>query len=1087
MGVGEPAVTDAPDRAAAIDQLLDRSVAALNRGDVTTAHDLAEQVLAADVANRDAVALLGVGGPSLGELRRLSLLFCDLVGSTELSGRHEPETYRTLIGHYKAVCREVVEQRYGGHISHIAGDGMLAVFGLPTPHENDAERATRAGLDIVRDLRRLSDHVETAVGERLEARAAVHRGLVYLDVHEDEVYGLAANVAARLQSLAAPGTVVMSAEVRQLVGAFFETVPEKAQRAKGVDEPLQPFRVVAERPETAARGWRWAAPLADRKDELARLRQLWRQARNGTGGRPRAVHLVGEAGIGKSRLAAVLGGEAVAESAACVQLLGSPFHVDATLYPLRVFIERHCGLDRDALPAERLARLEHEIGSVGLPPGELVPLLAPVLDIPPEAGYGVTLEGRKLHEAIVAAAVRYLLATLGPGPALLIAEDLHWCDDATVDVLARALGAGRGDLLVVTTSREGPPPVLGRVHLIELTPLDATAARELVRSLDPDLDEHACSALVDRGDGMPLFLEELVRGIGAPVNRVADPTGSVPEALYEPLVTRLYATGAGVPVAAAAATIGRDIDHQVLAQVVDVSEADLESVLEALLGGLILERVLGRDRCYRFRHELLRSVAYELQPESERRGLHGRVADALVSEGAGVGAVDWRLVASHYDVAENAAEAIHAYANAADGARRLGALGEARSHLTRAIELVASLSDSTGRRSQEVGLRLRRGFLAASAEGNSSPDVVQDYERCLELGLADIGGDDMFSTLIALYGHYMVRGDLGRAHQVAEMLRSGLAAGREYYRPDNDGAFGTIHWCAGDFDAARDRLEAAVAGLDTRVVSPDYAATYFMAFDGPAAANGGLALARFMQGDVRGSDAQIDAALTRCQTLEFPQGPFTTAFTRYYASWLLIERGDLVAAAAATAAMGEIGELHGFDLWALVAATQQATIDGLLVLATEPLDVDTLTAHAQTVEGMVATWRMLDIALLLPFVMATGGRLRAASGERDAAAAHYDEALQFSATTGMHWYDAEVLRLRAQLLADDEARSALRAALDLARAQRAVPFELRIARDLMERGDVHGMALVDEATARFAPDASYPELDEARALAASAR
>src|SRR4029453_16911502 len=375
-----------------------------------------------------------------------------------------------------------------------------------------------------------------------------------------------------------------------------------------------------------------------------------------------------------------------------------------------------------------------------------------------------------------------------------------------------------------------------------------------------------------------------------------------------------------------------------------------------MLGGLILERVPGGDRCYRFRHELLRSVAYELQPETERRGVHGRVADALVSEGVEVGGVDWRLVAGHYDIAGNAAEAIHAYAKAAGGARRLGALGEARSHLTRAIELVASLSDSTSRRSQEVGLRLRRGFLAASAEGNSSPDVVQDYERCLELGLGDIGGDDMFSTLIALYGHYMVRGDLGRAHQVAEMLRSGLAAGREYYRPDNDGAFGTIHWCAGDFGAAHDRLEAAVAGLATRAVSPDYAATYFMAFDGPAAANGGLALARFMQGDIRGSDAQIDAALRRCQTLEFPQGPFTTAFARYYASWLLIERGDLVAAAAATAAMGEIGEVHGFDLWVLVAATQQATIDGLLALETEPFGVDTLAAHAEAVEGLVATW-----------------------------------------------------------------------------------------------------------------------------------
>ena len=1099
-------MTDAADRAAVIDELLDRSVAALNRGDVTTAHDLAGRVLAADTTNRDAAALLEVGGYSEGELRRVSLLFSDLVGSTELSARHEPETYRTLVRRYKAVCREVVEQRYGGHISHVAGDGMLAVFGLPTPHENDAERAARAGLDIVRELRRLSAQLEAAVGERLEARAAVHRGLVYLDVEEDEVYGLAANVVARLHSLTAPGSVVMSEDVREIVGALFETVAVSPQRAKGIDEPLQPHRIVAERPEEPTRGRRWEAVLVNRTDELARMRAEWRRVRVGGGERPAALHLVGEAGIGKSRLAAVLAEEARADGGSCLQLLASPFHAEASFHAVRAFIEARTGAGGDAAPGEQLARLEREVVAVGLAPDELIPLVAPVIGVPPGAGYrAAALEGRKLHDAIVTAAGEYLIACLGSGPAVLIVEDLHWCDESTLDVLSRVLHADRGDLLVVTTSRDPAPSSLGRAQVIEPPPLDDDAAVELVLSLDPALDGSACRAVVERGDGMPLYLEELARGAASGTQRIvapqvtrtgapilaaaatspAGPPATVPEALYEPLVARLHATGPGLRVASAAAAIGRDVDHGVLAQVVDVPAPDLAAALEALLGGLILERVLGDAERYRFRHELLRVVAYELQPPSRRRELHGRVAAALARAPEATGAVDWRLVASHHDAAGQVTEAVSAYQEAADAARRLGALGEARTLLSRAIELVPGLPETPQRSSFEVGLRLRRGFLVASAEGTSSPEAVQDYERCLELTLGDSSSDEMFSTLIPLWGYYILRGDLDRAQQVAEMLRAGLA-GRDHYRPDNEAAFGTIRWFVGDFGAARDQLEAAVVGVATRGIGPDYGATYFMPFDGPGSAHANLALARFMRGDVRGADEQFDAGQHRCATIEFPRGPFTAAEVQSYAAWTFVERGDLDRAATAVAAVTEIAEGHGFDFWSLVAATEQATITGLRALGAAAGDPAALLAHAQALEGLCGMWKLLDVALFLPAFMATAGRLRAAAGDSDGAAARYDETLQFARSTGIRFYEAEVLRLRAQLLPSDEVSAALRAALDLARSQGAVPFELRIAGDLVANGDADGPTLVAEAVTRFAPDAHYPELEDARASVAAA-
>ncbi|MGH9112591.1 MAG: ATP-binding protein [Acidimicrobiales bacterium] len=1111
-------MTDATRRSTPIDELLDRSVAALNRGDVTAAHDLAGQVLAADASNDDATVLLASGEPSSGELRRASLLFADLVGSTALSARHGPELYRHVIRRYKQTCRDVIEGRFGGHVSHVAGDGLLAVFGLPTPHENDAERAVKAALEIVRELRGLSAEIEQAVGERLDVRAAVHKGLVYLDTDEDEVYGLAANVVARLQTMASPGTVVISDDVREIVGALFDTVAEPPQRAKGVDQPLQPHRVVTDRPEAPARGRRWSGPLVDRSAERALLRTRWDEARRGDARprgdtRPRGVHLVGEAGIGKSRLAAGLLDEVRDEMEACVELLGSPFHVEASFHPIRALIEGRCGLGRDATAVERLARLRRELGAVGLPADELVPLLAPVLDIPPESGYRPAgAEGRKLHDAIAAAAQRYLAACLGDGPAVLLVDDLHWCDDSTLDVVAGALRGGRSALLVVTTSRDAAPPAMSGVETIDVSPLEADAAAALVRTVQPEIDDARCLQLVDRGDGVPLFLEELARGAAGPRSDLVDrraprssprrspsleptmaggpamaaPAGTVPDALYEPLVARLYATDAGVPVASAAATIGRDVDRSVLASVVDVTEAEFEAALVSLLGGLILERAFDDDQYYRFRHELLRVVAYDLQPPSRRRELHGRVADALTHAADETGVVDWRLVAGHYEAAGRSTEAVTAYERAADGARRMGALADARSLLGRAIELVPQLPDGPDRRSREVGLRLRRGFLAASAEGNSSPEAVNDYERSLELSLGDAAGDDMFNTLIALWGHYVVRGDLDRGQQVAELLRSGLAGPRDRYRPGNEAAFGTIRWYAGDFGAAHEQLEAAVAGLTTGGAGPDYAATHFIPSDAPASAHASLALARFVVGDVRGADAQIEAALRRCAAIEFPQGPFTAAQCQSYAAWMLIERGDLVGATAAVAAVADLAERHGFDVWALVAATQQATIAALSALEAHADDAPALSAHAQAVEGLCATWKMLDLALFLPFFTATAGRLRATAGDHDGADARYAEVHEFARSTGMHFYDAEVLRLRAQLLPLDDATSQLRAALDLARAQRAVLFELRIARDLLAHGEPDGLSHLAAAAGGFAADAHYPELDDARAVVSAA-
>src|SRR5215469_9299835 len=350
------------DGGASIDELLDRAVAAINRGDRAAATALAAQVLAADNANAEAEDLLAAPSDP-GEIRRLTIFFADLVDSTVLSTRVEPETYRLLVGRYREQVQRAVS-RYEGHIGSTKGDGLLAVFGHPIAHEDDVRRAVQAGLEITREVARLSDQARRRFGIEINVRVGVHRGLVYLDTAQDDVYGLAANLAARVSGLAPPGAVVVSGAVEALIRNNFELEPCPAAPVKGVEEPITYFRVVAERAPVRKSG---QGPLVGRAEELAQLEQSWAQAQAGTLSTPGVVFR-GEAGIGKSRLAAAAAQLVEASGSTVLELVGSPFHTDAGLHPVRALLERRCGIGRSIGQAERLRLLAAEVRACGLDP-----------------------------------------------------------------------------------------------------------------------------------------------------------------------------------------------------------------------------------------------------------------------------------------------------------------------------------------------------------------------------------------------------------------------------------------------------------------------------------------------------------------------------------------------------------------------------------------------------------------------------------------------------------------------------------------------------------------------------------------------
>jgi class 3 adenylate cyclase len=1053
------------DGGASIDELLDRAVAAINRGDRAAATALAGQVLAADSANAEAEDLLAAPSDP-GEIRRLTIFFADLVDSTVLSTRVEPETYRLLVGRYREQVLRAVN-RYEGHIGSTKGDGLLAVFGHPVAHEDDVRRAVQAGLEITREVARLSEQACRRFGIEINVRVGVHRGLVYLDTAQDDVYGLAANLAARVSGLAPPGAVVVSEAVEALIRNHFELEARPAALVKGVAEPITHYRAVAERAPSRRSG---QGPLVGREAELAHLEQSWAQAQAGTLSAP-GLAFRGEPGIGKSRLAVAATRLVEASGSVVLELVGSPFHIDAGLFPVRTLLERRCGIDRNTDQVQRLRLLDNEIRACGLDQLSTVPLLAPVLGIDAAAGYEqVAAEGRRLYELIAQAVQTYLLACLGGGAGLVVAEDVHWFDPSTREILSALLDAAAGQVLMVMTGRPGEwLPTGCPVTVFDLAPLTEEQTDQLITTLDPGLSADERAAVAVRCDGVPFYIEQVVAGLSQ--------TG-VPETLYEPLFARLRASPKVVPVVEAAAVIGRQIDLGLLCSVVDLSDDEVDDVIDELEDALVLEPCGTGD--WRFRHELLREVAAELAPPTVQRGLHAKVADVL-SGGAG-GEPDWALVAGHYERAHRFDQAAAAYQQASNNARFRGALAEALACLTRGLAQLDRATPGPDRDRRETALRMERGFLTSAAEGYQSREAAADFERCLQLG-GNLRDDELFATLIALGNNYQVRADLRRAAQVIESLRRGLE-GQQWARPKIDILFGTTAYLRGDLNAATSALEAATAGVaaaDQHKVN----AEWFRVSEPISSGCLHLALVALVRGDLTRAEAELARSARLAEGFGFPEGPYLRAYTRSMETWVRVEAGQLDRAAVVAADLINEAERHGFDMWRLVGAHWQAVVGALAALDADDLDPTDLGAHIATITASLDTLRTIEVNIYTTLHDAVLGRLLIAAGHPEAARERLDTGLALAKDTGMCFYDAELLRLRARVHDEPGARHAdINAALELARRQGATLFELRAALDDFELRGEQASAAVADAAKRIPANSAWPELARARAALA---
>jgi len=731
------------------------------------------------------------------EQRHLTVLFCDLVGSVALTERLGPETYHEVVREFQAICTTAVDA-FDGHVAQYLGDGVLVYFGYPIAHEDDARRSVLAGLSILDAVADRNAEAASDARTQIAVRIGIHTGYAIAgevgsgSTREDLALGQAPNIAARLQSLAAPGTAVISDTVLRLVEGFFNVDELGPQRLKGLKEEVLAYRVAGPTTHTRfeaviARG---LTPFVGREEEKEVLETMWRSAQDGES---TWVLLRGEAGIGKSRLIRYIT-EAAGDKGNVTQFDCSPYHANSVLYPILELLRRVAlgsGSSED-VPNGALERLESFLRERQLDLEVSVPLIASLLDLPYEHRYAPPqMSAERKREETLGLLVRLL--ERARKPQLIIFEDLQWADATTLEYVRRLIeDTQQPSVMMLMTGRPEFNPVWERsVRTLELSRFDGTEIKKLIARVAKDwfLPREASDLIGAAADGVPLYVEELTKAVlesGALVDRGDKfelagslPPHLVPESLHDSLVARLDRLGPAKEIAQHASVIGRRFQYSLLARVVNLKEKDLHRGLEQLIrAGLVFSRGAPPNSRYLFNHALVQVAAYESLLKRARRDLHGQIVEVLEQEVAEVIETQPELVAFHAASAGMYASAACYWTTAGKLAFARSANIEAAGHLKASLDLLIHIEDENTRQRFELDILSVLGPALIATTGFASEEVGAVYERARVLCDALPGNPQTFPALWGSWVFFLVRGELSRSRRFAqEMLEQGTALG----------------------------------------------------------------------------------------------------------------------------------------------------------------------------------------------------------------------------------------------------------------------------------------------------------------------
>ena len=1063
------------------------------------------RLLAAASALADPISAKASDEPharSQAERRQLTVLFSDLVGSTELSARFDPEEMSTIIRAYQnAVAREI--KRFEGHIAKYMGDGVLAYFGYPKADEHDAERAVRAGLGLVDAVSK----VTIPGGETLFARVGIATGAVVVGeligegvAQENAVVGETPNLAARLQTLAEPGTVLIAANTQRLLGGLFELVNLAPQRLKGFAEPLSAYRVEGKSHREdrfeALRGHR-LTPLVGREQELDVLLDRFERAREGEG---QVVLLGGEPGIGKSRIVHALRGRLTNQGYMPLSGYCSPYHTNSALYPIIGLLERAAGFELQDPPAVALAKLEALLALGARDLEEVVPLVAELLGIPVGEKYPLlNLTPERQKQRTLEVLVDQVAGLAKWQPVLAICEDAHWIDPTTLELLGLLIErVQKLPVLVLITHRpEFNSNWKSHTHVLQLSLTRLTrghgaAMLEQItrgKALPPEVVDQ----ILVRTDGVPLFVEELTTTV-LESGRLADAGDHyelagpfapipIPTTLHDSLMARLDHLAPIKEVAQIGAVIGREFAHEQLAAISTFSDGQLIAALDQLVeSGLIFRRGAPPTATYTFKHALVQDAAYQSLLRATRRHYHAKIGQLFEQQFPEIGETQPELVAHHYTEAGDTELALRYWHQAGRRAARRSANAEAIGHLTRGLQILSGLPDTPERTARELDFQMSLGPAFIAMKGHGAPEVRLTYSRAHEL-CDKIGDTPRLSRVLAgLSTYHTARGPFTTAYQIAEQL---LPLAQERNEPPlllrARTNLGVNAYLLGRFTAAREHLEHGMALADAQPrgesLSQDPGVTCYSY----------SALTLFSLGYPDQSLKRSREAINLARDLNLP---FSLAFALYMASFLHKYRREPEAAQAYAEEGIALCREQSFALWLGGATVHQGW-----ALAEMGHLKEGLSVIRQGMEAWLATGAEVAKPHYFALLADLDGRL----GNCTEGLQRLDEALAVTEELGDRFYEAELHRLKGELTllhhsemkgfaaGEAEAEACYQRALQIARRQCAKPWELRAAISLARlwqqqdrRGEAR--AILSRTYEWFTEGLETKDLREARAL-----
>ena len=1020
------------------------------------------------LAAQEGVPLHDIAPPALdgvpeAQRRQLTVLFCDLVDSTSLARQLDPEDYREIIRAYQTACADVT-QRFDGYIAQYLGDGLLVYFGYPQAHEDDAQRAVRAGLGICDAIALLQAGLMADKGIRLAVRLGIHTGLVVVGTmgsrgrQEALALGDTPNIAARLQSLAAPGTVVISDATWRLVQGYFACDDLGSQPLKGVETAVQAYRVLGTseaRSRLDVVSSRGLTPLVGREAEVALLRERWAQARDGLG---QVVVLSGEAGIGKSRLVMALKEYVTGEPHTRWECRCSPYFQDSALYPLIDRSQRALQFGRDESPAIKLQKLEAALTRYGLVQPDTVALWAALLSVPLADPYPpLHLTPQRQKQQTLEAIMALLLTLAAEQPVLLIVEDVHWIDPSTLEFLTLLIDQEpTARLLTLLTCRpEFHAPWGFRAHLTPLTltrlPQPQVAQMSVRVAGGKVLPPEVLEQIVAKTDGVPLFVEELTKMVleSGLVREGEDhyaltgplPPLAIPATLHDSLMARLDRLATVKAVAQLGATIGRTFAYELLQAVSPLDAATLRHGLRQLVEAeLVYQRGVPPQATYTFKHALIQDAAYQSLLRSTRQQYHQRIVQVLAEQFPETVETQPELLAHHYTEAGLNAPAVVYWQRAGQRASERSAYAEAISHLRKGLEVLQVLPDTPARLQQELELQTTLGPALIATKGYGAPEVAHIYSRARELCQQMGETPDLFPVLRGLWVFHEARAEMLVAQELAEQL---LVLAQSLQNPvhliEAHRALGNTLFWLGEFAPARVHLEQGIALYDFQ----QHRALAFLYGTDPAViCLSYAAWALWVLGYPDQAHRRSAEALTLAQ--ELSHSP-TLAVALAWVTFLHQSCWEVSLAQERAEALMRLAAEQGFQFWLAVGTARR---DWALIQQGRQ-NAEEMAQLRQRLAAYCATGSEPERAYWLALLAEAYGT----AGQAEEGLGLLREALVVAETSGEHYWEAELYRLKGELLHQtvpdtQQAESCFCQALATARRQQAKSLELRAAMSL---------------------------------------